>query len=298
MKLYAVAALAVFALGPGGCHRPIERHAENARHTIVVGSKDFAEEKLLGQIYAQALHAAGYKVRLRLGVGDEQAAFSALRNGSIDAYPEYAGVILASFYRYRLISVPPNPKVAGLQAKYLLARDGITALPPAPANDTLTMVTTTARFGHTIGSLKGKARGLTVGAYRDCATDEACLGAVERSYGIRFKRFRAVKDPYAALDNGRADVVFAFATDAALLDGAYYKQLRDNGRTFPSENVMMLFRRRALRGLGPDARRVVAQVQERLTTARLRELNGRVQVDHKSPRRVAHGYLRAAGLVR
>ena len=298
MKLFAAAALAVFALGPGGCHRPIERHASNARHTVVIGSKDFAEEFVLAQIYAQALHAAGYKVRLRLGVGDEQVAFRALKQGSIDAYPEYAGVILTSFYGYRLISVPTSGKVAGSQARYLLGRDGVTALPPAPANDTVTMVTTTARFGHTIASLRGKARGLTVGGYRGCASDEACLGAVERRYGIKFKRFRAVKDPYAALDNGRADVVFAFATDAALLQGAYYKQLRDDGRTFPSEHVMMLFRRRALRRLGPDARRVVAQVQERLTTARLRELNGHVQIDHRSPKRVAHEYLRRAGLVK
>ena len=299
MKVFAAASLAVFALGPGGCHRPIERHAGNARHTIVIGSKDFTEEKVLGQIYAQALHAAGYKVRLRLGVGDEQASFRALKEGRIDAYPEYTGTILTSLYGYRLALVPSGAVKAFLLAEFSLKPDGLVALPPAPANDTLTMVIPRNRFQglHTIDDLRGRARRFTVAGYRGCDTDGACLGAVERRYGIKFKRFRPVKDPYYALNTGRAGVAFGFRTDPSLLQ-AFYTRLRDDGHTFPSFHVTMLFKRRTLKRLGPDVQKVVAQAQEQLTTKRLRELDGHVVFDHFSPRRVAHGYLRKAGLVK
>ena len=59
----------------------------NATTTITVGSKNFTEQKVLGEIYAQALQAAGYKVKKQLNLGDEKTALKALEGGHIDAYP-------------------------------------------------------------------------------------------------------------------------------------------------------------------------------------------------------------------
>jgi glycine betaine/choline ABC-type transport system substrate-binding protein len=67
----------------------IEKDPANGDVRITVGSKNFTEQFVLGEIYAQALEAAGYKVRKRLDLGSERIALRALETGEIDAYPEY-----------------------------------------------------------------------------------------------------------------------------------------------------------------------------------------------------------------
>ena len=69
-----------------------------ARRTITVGSKNFTEQIVLGEIYAQALEAAGYKVEKKLNLGSELIAMKALENGEISGYPEYVSTALTSFF--------------------------------------------------------------------------------------------------------------------------------------------------------------------------------------------------------
>src|SRR4051794_31170668 len=79
----------------------IKKDSANASKTITVGSKNFDEQYILGEIYAQALEAAGFKVKKQLDLGSEQIAFKALKDGTIDAYPEYTGTALTSFYKVK-----------------------------------------------------------------------------------------------------------------------------------------------------------------------------------------------------
>src|SRR5690606_14312958 len=76
----------------------IRSNPDNASTEVVVGSKNFTEQKILGEIYAQALAAAGYTVDTELNLGDEKTALKALEDGQIDAYPEYTGTALLSFF--------------------------------------------------------------------------------------------------------------------------------------------------------------------------------------------------------
>src|SRR3954453_3765830 len=71
----------------------------NSGKTVTIGSKNFTEEFILGEIYAQALKAAGYKVKKQLNLGSEQIAFKAVKSGQVDAYPEYTGTALTSFFK-------------------------------------------------------------------------------------------------------------------------------------------------------------------------------------------------------
>jgi glycine betaine/choline ABC-type transport system substrate-binding protein len=268
---------------------------------VVVGSKNFTEQFVLGEIYAQSLKAAGYKVRRRLNLGDEQIAFHALRRGRIDAYPEYTSTVLQAFYRYRFSRLPRDPRRSFATVKRRLARDGIRPLPQSAVNDTGTLVMTRARADalgspRTISGLSGKARTLTFGGFPECRREPSCLLGVKRRYHLRFKRFRAARDPYAALDRGVADVAYAFTTDGALSGGGYVS-LRDDRHLFPPYRVTLLFDRRVLAKLGPDARRVVARVQKPLTTQKMSELNARVLIGRKKPRAVATEFLRESGLI-
>ena len=78
----------------------------------MIGSKNFTEEFILGQIYAQALKAAGYNVKTQLNLGSEQIAFKAVKSGQVDAYPEYTGTALTSFFGKKATEVPHNDQAA------------------------------------------------------------------------------------------------------------------------------------------------------------------------------------------
>ena len=144
LALCALLALAVAGCGDdeeddgggGGGQAPaaqvIERNPENASRSITVGSKNFTEQFILGEIYAQALEAAGYQVKKELNLGSEVVAFRALKEGEVDAYPEYTGTALTSFYGVKVPDVPKDAAQAYDQTKQKLAGDDITALPQAP----------------------------------------------------------------------------------------------------------------------------------------------------------------------
>ena len=86
----------------------IEENPDNAKITITIGSKNFTEQKLLGEIYVQGLAAAGYTVEKQLNLGDENIALRSVKEGEIDAYPEYTGTALGSFFDVAAADIPKD----------------------------------------------------------------------------------------------------------------------------------------------------------------------------------------------
>ena len=80
--------------------------------TLTIASKNFTEEFILGEIYAQALEAGGYKVRKRLDYGSEIVAFKGVKEGRIDAYPEYTGTALTTFFGVQPDEIPKDEQEA------------------------------------------------------------------------------------------------------------------------------------------------------------------------------------------
>ena len=113
----------------------IQRNPANASTTLTIGSKNFTEEFILGEIYAQALEAGGYKVRKQLDFGSELVAFKGVRDGKIDAYPEYTGTALTTFFGVEPDEIPKDEQEAYEAAKAGFAKSGVTALPPTPFTD-------------------------------------------------------------------------------------------------------------------------------------------------------------------
>src|SRR3954451_1606377 len=124
----------------------IKSNPANASKTVTIGSKNFTEEFILGQIYAQALKAAGYNVKTELNLGSEQIAFKAVKSGQVDAYPEYTGTALTSFFKRKATDVPHDEQKAYEEAKAEFAKESLTALPPTPFTDSngVGMLKTTA----------------------------------------------------------------------------------------------------------------------------------------------------------
>jgi glycine betaine/choline ABC-type transport system substrate-binding protein len=280
----------------------IQKNSANAGKTVTVGSKNFPEQFVLGEIYSQALQAAGYKVKKQLNLGSEVIAFKALKQGNIDGYPEYTGTALTSFYKVKVTAVPKDAQQAYDELTKKLAGDKITGLPQTPFENTyrLGMTKKTAqKLGNPkkISDLTGKSQKLTINGYPECKQRQDCLLGVEKTYGLKFKKFVASQDPYPVLDKGAADVAFVFTTDAPLVTGKY-AILDDDKKLFPPYHISFLIKSDKLKKLGPDAQKVIAQVQQPLTNDVMRELNSRVVLDKKTPKEVASEYLKEAGFVK
>src|SRR3954464_2879661 len=279
-----------------------QSNSANKAKTVTIGSKNFTEEFILGEIYAQALQSAGYTVKKQLNLGSEQIAFKAVKSGQVDAYPEYTGTALTSFFGKKATEVPHDD-----QAAYALARDGfaksnLTALPPTPFTDSngVGMLKSKAdQLGiKTLSDLKSKAPQLTFSGTPECPQRPDCLLGLKDTYGLKFKKVSAV-DPslrHSVLDSGKTDVSIVFTTDGQLAQGKE-KLLEDDKHLFPPYNVTLVFKKDALDKLGPDARKGIELVQKGKKTDAMQELNSRVDIDKQTPAAVAKAYLKESGYV-
>src|SRR5262245_16058303 len=128
----------------------IAKNPANASISLKIGSKNFTEQKILGEIYAQGLAAAGYNTTTDLNLGDEQTALKAVKDGQISAYPEYTGTALLSFFGKDAADLPKDAQAAYEEAKAEFEKDGLTAFPPTPftsSNEVAVTKETAERLG-------------------------------------------------------------------------------------------------------------------------------------------------------
>jgi len=282
---------------------PIQMNSANEGKKVTIGSKNFTEEFILGNIYSQALEAAGYTVKEEFNLGSEQIANRALKRGQVDAYPEYTATALTSFFDVKIADLPKSASAVYEQAKAEYAKEGLTALPPTPFSDAqaVGMTKTEAkRLGvKTISDLKPKENQIVFAGTPECKQRVDCLLGLEQDYGLKFKKFITVDiaQRYKAADDGQAQLIVVFTTDGQLATGKY-QVLVDDKHLFPPYNATLVIDSKKLKSLGPDVRKVVGQVQKGTTEAVMRELNSRVDIDKQEPKDVATQYLRETGLVR
>jgi len=267
--------------------------------SLSVGSKNFTEQYILGEIYTQALRAAGYKVKKDLDLGPELIAYKALRQGEVDAYPEYTGTSLTSFFKVKVADVPKDPAKAYQDAKAAYAKVGITALAPTPFENTYRMGITkkkAAELGNPtkISDLAGKAQNMVVNGFPACRQRIDCLLGVQRAYGFKFKKFLPGESKFQILDNGDADIAFVFTTDGPLSSGKYVV-LDDDKHVFPPYNISFTIRDAAAKKLGPEGQKVITDVQKYMTAEVMQELNARVDIDKEEQSKVAADYLKNFG---
>ena len=269
--------------------------------SLTVGSKNFTEQYVLGEIYAQALTAAGYKVDTDLKLGSEVIAYRALRQGEIDAYPEYTGTALTSFFDVKIADVPKEAQQAFDDAKAEYAKAKVTALPPTPFENTYRMAVTketAEKIGNptTISDLAEHDQDLIVNGYPECRQRIDCLLGVQQTYGLKFKRFLPGENPYQVLDSGDTDVAFVFSTDGPLSTDKYVV-LDDDKSLFPPYNISFTVRDEVAQKLGQDGQAVITNVQKYMTEEIMQELNARVDIDKQEPKKVAAEYLKNFGFV-
>ncbi|HEY6636225.1 MAG TPA: glycine betaine ABC transporter substrate-binding protein [Solirubrobacterales bacterium] len=280
----------------------IKSNSANNGIQLTVGSKNFTEALILGEIYAQALQAAGYNVEKNLNLGSEVIAYKALQDGEISGYPEYTSTLLQSIFGKE--TVPAEAQAAYAQAKQELEPKGETAFEPTPFADAnaLGMLKTKAdELGATtISDLQGKSQDLTLYGSPECRQRLDCLVGLQDTYGLRFKSFNPVDIGlrYTVLDKGQADASIVFTSDAQLAANPdKYVLLQDDKGIFPSGNVIWVTDQSTVQKAGPDYQATIQKVQQGLTLPVMQELNARVDIDKQEPAAVATQYLKEDGYI-
>jgi glycine betaine/choline ABC-type transport system substrate-binding protein len=289
--------------GGGGGAAQIESNPDNGDVTITVGSKNFTEQLVLGEIYAQALEAAGYQVQKDLNLGSEQIALQTLKDGEVSGYPEYTSTALTVFFGAAPEQVPSDPNEAYNQAKAEFEKDGLTAFPPTPfasANAVGLLRSRAEELGvETISDLEGKSQDLTLFGSPECRQRIDCLLGLRENYGLEFKDFTPVDIGlrYEVLDNGQADLSILFTTDAQLGSSDKYVILEDDKQVLPAGNVIFVADQDVVQEAGPDFQSTLELAQSQLTEEVMQELDARVDIDRETPEQVARDYLQEAGYI-
>ncbi len=279
----------------------IERNDANADTKITVGSKNFTEQKVLGEIYAQGLAAAGFDVDKELNLGDEKVALKAATEGEIDAYPEYTGTALVSLFGVPSDKIPTDPEAAYEDAKAGYAKEGLVAYSPTPYTNSNEVGLTQEKadeLGVTkISDLADVDQDLTLYGTPECRQRLDCLLGLQKVYGLDFKKFVPV-DPalrHEVLTSGKADLSIVYTTDPQIQREGFVL-LDDDKQMFPPYNVTFNVRQEIADEAGPEIETVVDQLQAGLTDDVMSELNARVDLDKKTPEEVASEYLQESGL--
>jgi osmoprotectant transport system substrate-binding protein len=270
------------------------------RDVTKVGSKNFTESLLLGELYAQILEAHKLHVRRRLDLGGTDIAMAALQRGQIDLYPEYTGTALLVVLKAPLQG-DPSRTFAFVRDAYA-TRYGLTWLAPAPMNNTEALATTksvAARYGLvTLSDVARQAPHLRLGAVPEFLQRPDGLPGLRRVYGgFDFGQIRELDFglKYRALAAGDVDIVVAFGTDGAILADDLVV-MRDDRHLFPPYNVAPVVRTATLRER-PEIATALDRVAPLLTDATMRALNDQIDGARKrEPADVAADFIEAHGL--
>jgi osmoprotectant transport system substrate-binding protein len=287
--------------GGGGGSTSTEQAAEQpgkGKPAVTIGTKDFTEEFVLGELYSQALRAKGYTVNLKRNIGPTEITDRALTSKRIDAYPEYTGITMAVVAKEDL---PKTPEATATEAQKFYEGRGQTVIGPTPFQD-VDAIATTKAFA-TRNNLKSVAdlknlSSFSLGARPEFRSRFTGLVGMRQEYGIRNAKFKqlALGLQYQALDKGDVDAANVFSTDAQLASGKY-TILEDPKGIFGFQNVHFVIDKAKYDALGGQAfGDVIASVNKLLTNDAMQSMNSAVDIDKKEPKAVAAQFLRANGL--
>jgi osmoprotectant transport system substrate-binding protein len=276
------------------------RSATRSGPTIVIGTKNFPEEFILGELYKQALEAKGFTVSYKENIGSTEIIQTALTSGKINFYPEYTGVIVQDVF-HKTFS-PPTAAATYSLARALEAAKGYTVLAPTPFYDTDVLAVTDAtakKYGlHTIADLK-KVGQFKLGGFPECQTRNTCFVGYTKQYGLTNASFASVGSisPYAALDAGTVLAADVFSTDPPLSAPSKYTVLTDPKHVTGFQNVAPIVTASVAKAAGSTFTSTVNAVSAKLTLPAILAMNKAVEVDKQSPATVAQTFLKANGLV-
>jgi osmoprotectant transport system substrate-binding protein len=303
MQQMRAPALAVLAILIGGCggssSGPSAALPGKGKPPVRLATKNFTEQYVLGELYAQALRAKGFTIVLKENVGSSEIVDRALGDGVIDVYPEYIGVIAQELARSKLR--PKTRDETYRRAKAYEEKRGFALLNATPGFDAdanAVQPSLARRFKlKSTADLKRLGRFTYGGPPENQTRFQGAVG-MRQVYGLRKLVYvpLTIEQRYPALNRGRVDVIAVFTTEGQLTDRAKYALLTDPKGIFGFQNIVPVVSRKVLRAQGPAFAATLNAVSAKLTNNALRNMNAAVDLAHEKPAAVATRFLRQNGL--
>jgi osmoprotectant transport system substrate-binding protein len=295
-RIGVVAVLAVaVVVGVASCARP-------STPPVVIGSKDFTEELLLGEMYALILEANGIPVERKLNLAGTQVAHEALTKGQIDLYPEYTGTGYQFILGIQDGEKDPQKVYERTAADYK-TRWNLVWLDPAPMNDTNAIACTQEAVGKynlkTLSDLAAAAPEIRFAGIPDFPQRPDGLAGLQQTYGgFEFKSL-TILDPglkYKAIQEGKADCVIAFSTDGQIA-ALNLALMEDDKGLWPPYQVAPVVRGEVLQR-SPAVRDALNKLAPLITNDVISGLNWKVDGDKQEYTAVARAFLQEKGLIK
>ena len=268
-------------------------YARSGGDAVVVGSKNFTEQVILGELLAQRLEAEGVRVDRRLNLGGTFICDRALRSGDLDVYVEYTGTAVTAVFHE---SVPHDPRVAYDRTRELYAAHGVTVGSPLGFNNTFAILVRGAdarRLGlRTIDDLRRVMDRWTPGFGHEFLQRNDGYPGLAKAYGLRFgspPRGMELSLIYRALADGTVDVIAGDAT-SALIEALDLTQLDDNRRYFPPYDAVPVARTASMLRQ-PAIGRALTALAGTVSEGEMRRLNAAVDVEKRDARDVVREFL-------
>lgn len=286
VKRTAVVCLGVILLIGAVCTLPgcsgKEEGSKEEQTVIRVGSKDFTEGLIVGEIYALALEDAGYKVERKLNIAGS-VIHTAIMEDDIDLYPEYTGTALLSVLQMEMNSDPDE--VYNTVKEAYDEQFGLTWLASSKVNDTNGLAIRTEiadQYGiYTVSDLQENADKISLCSQGEFEYREDGIPGLEQVYGeFNFKSIRVYDSglKYQILENGEEDLCPAYSTDAQLVYKDKFTYLEDDKHFWPPYYLAPVIRNEVLEA-NPDIADILNHVSENLDTETIIALNAKVDIE-------------------
>ena len=265
------------------------------KETVTVAGFNFNESTILMNIYGKALAAKGYTVNYKANLGNREIVEPALASGQIDFYPGYAATDL-EFINKAKGEANGDAQATTDKLNTYLSSIGAKALTPSPALDGNAFAVTkatAAKYSLTkLSDLTAVASQLTLGGPSECATRPFCQPGLEKTYGAKFKAFKALDADgpltRAALTGAQIDVGLVFSSDGDL-DAKGYVVLQDDKHLEAADNIVPIVRTKVLNS---EITTLFNSISAALNTNDLRAMNKSADVDKQDPGDLAATWLK------
>ena len=272
-----------------------------SRAAIVVGSKNFTEQLILGEIVAQAIErGTGLEVDRRLNLGGTLICERALASGDIDVYVEYTGTALTAIFHQPLAG---DSSAVLNTVRDAYARSGRALLEPLGFDNTFTILIRGAEARRlnvkTIDDVARHTPGWRAGFGYEFLERPDGFPGLSKTYGLRFAEPPRVMDltlTYRALGSGQVDLIAGDAT-AGLISALDLFPLEDNRRYFPPYDAVPVARAATLMR-HPEVRRILASLAGTISAADMRAMNHAADARREDPADIARRFLDTAALAR
>jgi len=266
-----------------------------ARNHIVVGSKNFTEQLILGEIVAQHIEARLHQpVERKLDLGGTLLAHQALLAKDIDMYPEYTGTAFTNVLKRSGVT-DPAIVLEQVRAEYSSGFH-LDVLDPLGFDNSFAMTIrgddARARHLRTLSDAVGDAAGFTLGAGYEFLTRPDAYGALNRAYAIKWTAPPRSMDLgllYQALEQKQVSMAAANTTDG-LLNKLDVTVLQDDKHVFPPYQACIVVRQETLAAY-PTLRAILSELSGRISDAEMRKMNYAVDAEHRPARDVAKDFL-------